>query len=335
MRREGGFMLRVTVGLMVFFLGIFGSGILGPLRTSVSLGSDDYPTKPITLVIPYGKGGGSDRTYHAIKPGLDKHIGQETVIERVGGEGGTVGASFASKMPADGYHIFLSPAGPVVIQPHLRDLDYDYDNFEPICRLTQAPVAFMVDGDSKYNSLQEVIDDAKANPDKLAYASSGFGTVPHIVMETFNLLTETKMQHIPQSGGSKKVVQVVKDGNAQIFADPMTMAAVFGLKVLAVFSDERVPEFPEAPTLKELGIDMTYSLWFGLYAPKGTPQEFLDKLDCACAKALHEPEVIAQMTKEKNTIKYLGGEDLKSFVQAEYLKNKQFVEDAGLTSSVK
>lgn len=323
-------MLRITVGLMAFFLGIF-----GPLQTSVSLGNDDYPTKPITLVIPYGKGGGSDRTYHAIKPGLDKHIGQETLIKRVGGKGGTVGASFASKMPADGYHIFLSPAGPVVIQPHLRKLDYNYDDFEPICRITQAPVAFMVNSDSKYNSLKELIDDAKANPDKLAYASSGYGTVPHIVMETFNLLTGTKMRHIPQSGGSKKVVQVVKDGKAQIFADPMTMAAVFGLKVLAVFYDERVPEFPEAPTLKEMGIDMTYSLWFGLYAPKGTPKKYLDKLDCACAKALHEPEVIDRMTKEKNTIKYLGGKDLKSFVHAEYLKNKQFVAEAGLSGSVK
>jgi len=323
-------MNRIVLLLMVSFM--IGIGIL---FAPVCQADDSYPAKPITLVIPYGKGGGSDRTYHAIKPGLDKHLGVETNIKRVGGKGGTVGASFASKMPADGYHIFLSPAGPVVIQPHLRKLDYNFDNFEPICRITQAPVGFMVNDDSKYNTLQAVIDDAKTNPDKLAYASSGYGTVPHIVMEAFNLATNTKMRHIPQGGGSKKVVQVVKDGKAQIFADPLTMAAVFNLKVLAVFSDQRVPEFPDAPTLKELGIDMTYSLWFGLYAPKGTPQKLIKILDCACAKALHEPEVIDNMTKEKNTIKYMRGEELNAFVESEYLKNKKFVANAGLTGSVK
>jgi len=282
-------MNRIVLVLTVLFM----IGIGMPLAP-VCQADDSYPAKPITLVIPYGKGGGSDRTYHAIKPGLDKHLGVETNIKRVGGKGGTVGASFASKMPADGYHIFLSPAGPVVIQPHLRKLDYNYDNFEPICRITQAPVGFMVNGDSKYNTLQEVIDDAKANPDKLAYASSGYGTVPHIVMEAFNLATNTKMRHIPQGGGSKKVVQVVKDGKAQVFA-----------------------------------------LWFGLYAPKGTPQKIIEKLDCACAKSLHEPEVINNMAKEKNTIKYMGGKELNAFVDSEYLKNKKFVANAGLTGSVK
>ena len=295
----------------------------------------EYPEKPVILIVPFGAGGATDGLARAILPALQDAIGADVVVKNVAGGGGTIGAAEAASAKNNGYSIFLSPVAPVTVQPHMRELPYDVGSFEPICRVSMNPVALHVNKNSPYHSMADVVAAAKANPGKLTYASSGAGTIPHVLMTTFVNSANLKIKHVPFQGGSAKVMKGLLGGEVDLFADVTSLATRFDTRMIALFNPERIAEFPDLKTAREQGHDLSYAIWFGMFAPKGTPAEIISHLAVACGKMLKAPASIKAMNNAKRNIAFISGAEFRDFVAAEYKKNAEFTTIAGLNKSQK
>lgn len=305
------------------------------LAVQVSSAQAEYPDKPVTLIVPFGAGGATDGLARAILPALQKAVGADVVVKNVSGGGGTIGAAHAASAKNNGYSIFLSPVAPVTVQPHMRNLPYDVGSFEPICRVSMNPVALHVKKSSPYHSMADVIAAAKANPGKLTYASSGAGTIPHVLMTTFVNSAKLKIKHVPFKGGSAKVMKGLLGGEVDLFADVTSLATRFDTRMIALFNPSRISEFANLKTAKEQGHDLSYAIWFGMFAPKGTSAGVIKHLATACGKMLKAPASIKAMSNAKRNIAFLSGDDFKNFVSSEYKKNAEFTTIAGLNKSQK
>ena len=295
----------------------------------------EYPDKPVTLIVPFGAGGATDGLARAILPALQEAVGEDVVVKNVSGGGGTIGAAHAAAAKNDGYSIILSPVAPITVQPHMRDLPYDVDSFEPICRVSMNPVALHVNKKSPFHSMADVVAAAKANPSKLTYASSGAGTIPHVLMTTFVNSENLKIKHVPFKGGSAKVMKGLLGGEVDLFADVTSLATRFDTRMIALFNPTRISESPDLKTAKEQGYDFSYAIWFGIFAPKGTPAGIIKHLAAACGQMLKAPASIKAMNNAKRNIAFLSGQDFRNFVASEYKKNAEFTTIAGLNKSLK
>lgn len=295
----------------------------------------EYPERAITMVVPFGAGGATDSLARAILPAFIEAVGTDVVVKNVSGGGGTIGAAEAASAKADGYNILLSPVAPVTVQPHMRELPYDVDSFEPICRVSMNPVALHVRKDSPYNSLADIIEAAKAEPGSLSYGSSGAGTIPHVLMTTFVNSNDLEIKHVPFKGGSAGVMKAVLGGEVDLFADVTSLATRFDTKMIALFNPDRIGESPDLATAAEQGHDLSYAIWFGVFAPKGTSSEATDILAKACDAMLKAPASVEAMNKANRNIAFISGQKFRDFVASEYAKNAEFTTIAGLNKSQK
>ena len=288
-----------------------------------------FPEKPITIIVAWGAGGATDLVTRSMQPVLSEKIGADLVVKNVAGAAGTIGTAEAARARPDGYTILITPTGPLTTQPHLRKLPYDFDSFRPIGRIAVTPMLMMVPKTSKYNTLKDVIDDAKANPGSVKFASTGAGTLPHIAILGLNDAAGIDTKHIPYKG-SANVMKALLGGEVDVFSDQSQLVPKYDLKSLATWSAERLKDYPDVPTMKELGFDFNIVNWLGMFVPKDVPDDIAAKLVTALEETLSDQRVIDTLTKINVAIGHMPPEAFGEFALSDYARNRKLLEAAGL-----
>ncbi len=288
-----------------------------------------FPDKPVTVVVAWPAGGATDLMTRGVQEAFAKALGGQVIIKNVAGAAGTIGAAEVASASPDGYTLLVTPIGPMVLQPHRMKLTYEPASFAPICKMVDSPIVMMSPPDSSLKTIADVVARAKAENGKLAYGSTGPGTIPHISMLGFAKAAGIPLKHVPYKG-SADVVQALLAGTVELFADQPNLVPQYNLTPIAIFSSARIPTYKDTPTVKESGYDLTFSIWNAMFAPKGTPVGILDKLDQACKASLADRASMESLEKQKQPIDYRDRAGLKSFVDAEYEKARVLLQDAGM-----
>ncbi|WP_417522772.1 tripartite tricarboxylate transporter substrate binding protein [Marinovum sp.] len=287
----------------------------------------EFPEKPINMIVNYGAGGSTDTSARILVDAMKSALDSEIFVTNVTGAGGTVGTAQAAAAKADGYTLLYSPIGPVTVQPHLRRLSYGEEDLVPVCGLTQNPMAIMVAPDSPYQSVQDLIDAAKAG-EKIVAVGPAPGSIPHIAQAAIASLHGVEFKYLPVGGGPDQS-KAILGGDATVAMDLTSTAILFGLRPIAVFADERIEGF-DVPTVAELGLDVPVKIWHGVFAPKGTPAAVVERLSAACGTAAQAPELLEKMDGMNFYVKYRDHAAFAEFFKAEYSGNKQLLDLIGI-----
>ncbi|HEY0438498.1 MAG TPA: tripartite tricarboxylate transporter substrate binding protein [Xanthobacteraceae bacterium] len=272
--------------------------VAGPLM------AQDYPSRPIRLIVPYAPGGGADTVARIVAKRVGETIGQPIVIENRGGAGAIIGTELVAKAPADGYTLLLGQSGPISINPAVyKDLRYDsVKDFAPVTMTTAYPYVLVVNAKHPAKTVQQFVALAKDKPDAVNYGTTGIGAANHLVTELFSSKAGLKMTHIPYRGTALAVADLVSEQVTLVFSDPISVlphVQAGTLRALAVTSAERSPVSPELPTLAESGYPGFEALaWHGILAPAGTPATVVSKLRSEIAAALADPETKSLLEKQ-------------------------------------
>ena len=259
-----------------------------------------WPEKSIRVVVPYPAGGGTDIIARAWMEKLGQTFGQPFVIENRGGAGGMIGAEAAAKSAPDGYNFLFTANGVLNILPLLKKVPYDHlRSFDPVGRAGDMVCGFVVHPSLGIKSMQELVTYAKKNPGKLAYASSGAGTASQMRLEMLKLMAGVDILHVPYRGGADALTDVLAN-NAQLMNESTALPHVKSGKLilLNINHHERSPEFPDVPTLTELGLpgaDVPIS--FSLWAPAGTPKEIREKINAKMIEFAKSDEMKQRMAQ--------------------------------------
>ncbi|MDB5618186.1 tripartite tricarboxylate transporter substrate binding protein [Tardiphaga sp.] len=295
--------------------------------------AQDYPTKPVTLIVPWPAGGSTDISMRAIADAASKHLGQPIVIDNKGGGGGTVGpATMAAASKPDGYTISQIPIT-VFRLPLMQEVSWNPDkDFSYIIHLTGYTFGVTTSSESQFKSWKDVVEFAKANPGKVTYATPGTGTSLHVGMEQIAALAGIKMTQVPFKGGAETNAAVLGQ-HTMLQADstgwrPLVDAGK--LRLLMVWTAVRSPNFPDVPTLKEIGYPMVYDSPFGIAGPKGMDPKIVAKLHDAFKKAVEDPAVVATLAKYDMVPNYKNTEDYKKFVTEVTASERKVIDGIGL-----
>jgi tripartite-type tricarboxylate transporter receptor subunit TctC len=285
--------------------------------------AQEWPNKPITFVVPFPAGGGTDAFARPLATQLTKQLGKQIIIDNRGGAGGTLGASIAAKAAPDGYTFFVGAAHHAIAPSMYPNLDYDIEkSFVPVAMIASPPQVIVVNPKNvQVKDLKEFIALLKKNPGKFNYASAGNGSTHHLAGEQFKMLTKTFITHIPYRGAGPAMQDLIA-GQVDIEFDGLGSSAAQikngSIVALAVASQKRAPGFPNVPTAAEAGlVGYEVSTWYGLFAPKGTPQPIVDKMIAETQKALNTPEIKTIWTNNGSEIPTLTGEAFGKFVSAD------------------
>ena len=291
-----------------------------------------FPDKPVTIVVPFGAGGGTDITTRTLAGPMAEALGGNIVVKNTAGAGGTIGAAETARAKADGYTVGMIPVGPQTTQPHLRKLPYSPESFDYICQAYSAPSSLVVRKDSDFNNLQDMIEFAKANPNKLNYGIQAVGSIPHIAGLGLAETAGIDMEFIPFKG-SAPTFKAMLDGTVDMFVAHISFLTKNAdqVKSIAMLMDIRVDTAQDLPTAKEQGFDLNFPIWGGLIAPKGIPEEARMKLEQACEAGMKSDAFSKRMAELRMPVTFLSGEDFKEFVYSEFDKNKKLLDSAGLT----
>lgn len=316
---------------MRYFAGL--KSVLAAAAVVASCGiaaAQEYPTKPITLIVPWPAGGSTDISMRAIADSASKHIGQPIVVDNKGGGGGTVGpATMAAAAKPDGYTISQIPIT-VFRLPLMQQVSWDSaKDFTYIVHLTGYTFGVTTNAESQFKTWKDVVEFAKANPGKVTYGTPGAGTSLHVGMEQIAAKAGIKLTQVPFKGGAETNAAVL--GNHTMLQADSTgwrpLVDAGKLRLLMVWTEKRSPNFPDTPTLKELGYDMVYDSPFGIAGPKGMDPKIVAKLHDAFKKAIEDPAVIATLAKFDMVVNYKNTQDYVKFV-AEVTESERKVIDA-------
>jgi tripartite-type tricarboxylate transporter receptor subunit TctC len=261
---------------------------------------DAYPSKPVTLIVPYPAGGANDMLGRLIGQKMADRLKQQFVVENKPGAGTLIGASQAARATPDGYTLFVGGFASNAVSPHLFKADFHpLNDFAPIGMFGTAPTVLITYNESKYKTVKDVVDAAKAKPGDVMYGSSGNGSPLHMAGANFCLQTGLNMVHVPYKGGSAHILDLIGKRLDVIF-DTSTNSSplIKGGKVrpIAVSAPQRLPDFPDVPTFAEAGYpNFQVNGWYALYAPAKTPKAIVDKLSLELQQVLKLPEVTEKL----------------------------------------
>jgi tripartite-type tricarboxylate transporter receptor subunit TctC len=275
--------------------------LFGALATPGLVQAQDWPTKPVTLIVPFTPGGTTDIVGRIIAHELAGRLGQNVVVENIGGAGGTLGATNAARAAPDGYTIFMATVAHTMAPGIYKKLAYNFEaDFEPITIVATVPNILIVNPALPAKNVAELIAFLKANPGKVSYGSAGIGSTEHMSGELFRSLSGTEIVHVPYRGGAPMLTDLVA-GNIQMAietsgaATPLIKAGA--VRALAVSPAKRSALFPDLPTLAESGLaGYDVSTWYGFLVPKGTPQTIRDRLYAETVEILKSPDVIKRLS---------------------------------------
>ncbi|HUL89066.1 MAG TPA: tripartite tricarboxylate transporter substrate binding protein [Pseudolabrys sp.] len=300
--------------------------------------SQTYPTRPIQVIVAYAAGGTGDVVARSISDRLGAALGQSIVVENRAGASGAIGAHSVTSAAPDGYTLLVGQTGEIAVNQHwLKGLNYDPDkDLMPIALAAIVPLALVVPAKAPYSTLPEFLTALKAKP-KMTFASAGIGTPGHFAGELLKQKFDDNLTHVPYKGAGPALNDVI--GNHVDFYFPGFPAAaphVKGgtVKVLALSSAKRSPAAPDVPTIAEItGMkDYDFTLWAGFFAPRGTPQPIIDRLNTEINKVIEDPEVKTRLEAAGAVVTPMSVAQFKEFVQNESAKYLRVIKETGVTS---
>jgi tripartite-type tricarboxylate transporter receptor subunit TctC len=306
------------------------AGLLGVVLGALLHGVPAQAQSAVTLIVPFAAGGGSDLAARVIQPELASQLGTAIVVKNTAGASGTIGATEAARAAPDGRTLIFSPVGPMAIQPNLQaGIRYTAASFAPVCQTTASDVVMMTPRDSGFRTLADVVARAKAEGGNLPFGSSGIGTIPHISMVAFQRAADVRMTHVPFRGAGE-VMLAFQQGALALFSDVPATVRQHDLHVIAAFAPERIADFPDVPTMRELGHDLSFSIWQGIFAPAATPEPMLVRLEGACAAALSARPTIEGLARINTPARYRDRHALTAFLAQESQRFRELIETSGL-----
>jgi tripartite-type tricarboxylate transporter receptor subunit TctC len=300
------------------------------LGLATSVGALAFPTKPVTLVVPFPPGGSTDLIARTLQPKLQERLGGSVVVDNRAGATGTIGAGQVARAPADGHTLLVSSLGPFVIAPHLIKAPYDaIKDLEPITIVVQAPNVLVVPAASPFKSMADVMAHVKANPNKMTFASSGNGSSDHLTAELFWQQTGTTGIHVPYKGGGPVMNDLLGnqvDSSFMNINTAMPQILAGKLRPLVITSAKRSPLVPNVPTLDEMGIkDAGVTSWQAVAGPRGLPADVKAKIHAAIVATFNEPAIKARLLDLGFEMVLNTPEQFAAFQAAEYAKWQKLI----------
>jgi len=307
------------------------------LAAGSAIAQDTYPSRAITMVSPFPPGGVSDTITRPLDAALETVFKQPVVLENKVGAAGAVGAQFVAAAKPDGYtllsHIVSISGFAAVDKLFGRQPKFTNADFIPIARIIADPIVLIVNKDLPYKTLKDLVADAKTNPEKVIYSSSGLYGASHIPTALFaKSAGDLQMRHLPTNGGGPAITAVL-GGNVSFFMSPTSIALsqirAGKVQPLAVSSAQRVKALPEVPTFKELGYDLEYYFWVGIFAPKGTPTAVISTLREGIKKAAHSKEFLDTLEKLGQELAYMDQPEFATFWATDAKRQEDAINSIG------
>lgn len=293
-----------------------------------------FPAKPIRLICPWPAGGSSDAVMRALAESAGKALGGQMIVDNKPGASGMLGPNELVSAKPDGYTLSQLTIG-VLRLPHMQKMQFDpMKDFTYIACLTGYTFGLVVKADSPIKSVKDLVDFAKANPDKFTFGSTGNGTTPHLAVEEFASKAGIKLQHVPFKG-SADGLQALLGGHIMSHSDATGWAPhveAGTLRLLATYGSKRTKRWPNVPTLTELGYETVSDSPFGIGAPKGMDAALTQRLHDAFKKTLEDPAVLATFDKYDQTVIYMNTADYTKFARDNYVREKAVIERLGLSA---
>ncbi len=314
--------------------------VAGGLLLAATLAqAQDYPTRSITLVVPYSAGGGNDAMARIVAEHMSRTLGQSIVIENRGGAGGTIATRAVAKAPPDGYTLVIGGTGTLAVNPTLyANVGYEpRKDFAPVGLIATSALVILVHPKVEAKSVQELIALAKSNPGKLNYASAGPGSGIHLAAELFASMSGIKLVHVPYRGSSPALTDLL-GGHVDIYFSSLPPAvgitAQGKVRALAVTGLQRSHVFPDLPTVDEAGLPGYEAvLHYGIAAPAGTPRPIIDKLNASLRQALDAPEIKAQLVNTGAEAQPSTPEEYAADIDREETKWSRIVKAVGVKAN--
>jgi tripartite-type tricarboxylate transporter receptor subunit TctC len=309
------------VPFRALLISIFAAGIVA--AAPVQAQTQAWPAKPITLIVPFPPGGGTDAFARPLSAQLTKQLGRQVIIDNRGGAGGTVGASIAAKAAPDGYTFFVGAVHHAIAPSFYPKLDYNIEtDLVPLTIIANPPQVIVVNSNRvKVEDFNAFMTLLRASPGKLNYASAGNGTSHHLAGELFKQQSKTYVVHIPYRGAGPALQDLIA-GNVDMMFDGLGSSAQHiragRIKPLALAASKRSPAFPNLPTTAEVGMpDYVVSTWYGIWGVKGTPKELLDRMHAEIVKALNSPELKEIWAGNGSDVTTMSQADFAKFLNSE------------------
>jgi len=308
--------------------------LLGLLALSYGASAQQYPDRPIHLVVPFGPGGFTDVAARILQKELQPVLGQPVVVENKAGAGSTIGTDYVAKAPPDGYNLVMISTTHV-ISPHLyKDIPYDpVKDFAPIMKLAEGPYVLVVNSKTPYRSVKDLIAAAEAKPGSIDFASSGNGSSQHLVAALFMNMTGARLNHIPYKG-SNQAMQDVIGGQVPVsfvgMPNALPNVSSGKIRALAVTTKKRHPDLPNVPTMEEAGVPgYEATIWLALLAPKGTPPDVVQKINAAVTQVLSKPDARKLMNSAGVNVATSSPEELEKLLVSELDRWGKVVKETG------
>lgn len=289
-------------------------GLAGPSM------AQQFPAKEVQIVIPYAPGGATDLVFRALAASAQKYLGKAVVVVNRAGGGGAVGFNEVAQAKPDGYTL-VSIITPVTILPHQVKTAFTYQSYEPIINVVQDPAMLQVQANAPWANLNEFLDYARKNPGMITVGNSGAGGGVHLIALAFEKAAGVKFNHIPFAGGGPSVTALLGGHVHAVSVSPpegIPHVKAGKLRIMALFSEKRMTDFPAVPTVREQGIDFTMGQWRGLAAPKGTPAEVVRILHDAFKKGMEDPAFIKNAADMSVALAYIGPAEFGKLMAADH-----------------
>lgn len=317
-------------------------GFLGRLLTGLTLlllpslaSAQDFPNKPIKLIVPFPPGGPNDIIARVVGQRMSELIKQTVVIDNRGGQGGVLGTDAVAKAAPDGYTIGIVSASSLVINPTMEKVPYDVaKDFAPVTLVTTVPEMLVVASNVAAKDMGELVALARSQPGKLNFASAGVGGLPHLAGELFRLTAKIEIVHVPYRGAAPAINDLLGQQVQMAFLDlPVILPHIKSgmLRPIALGAPKRAPTSPEVPTTAEVGMpDLLIENWYGMIAPAGTPANIVNLINKITNEAMRDPQVAQKLADQGLTVAGDTPEHFRDYIAAESKKWAKVIKDAGV-----
>jgi tripartite-type tricarboxylate transporter receptor subunit TctC len=316
--------------------------ILTPLLSALALAlcsglaaAQQFPDKPIRLIVPFPAGGPNDIIARIVGQRMAEVLRQPILIDNRGGQGGVLGTDVVAKASPDGYTIGISSAGALAISPSMQRVAYDtLKDLQPITLVATVPEMLVVAANVPARNMKELIELARAQPGKLNFASSGPGSLPHLAGELLKLTAKIDIVHVPYRGAAPALNDLLSQQVQIVFLDlPVILPQIRAgaLKPIALGAPQRAPTAPEVPTTAEAGMpELRIENWYGMIAPAGTPQEVVNALNKAALEAMRDPAVVEKLASQGTALPGGTPAEFRDFIASEIEKWANVIRTAGV-----
>jgi tripartite-type tricarboxylate transporter receptor subunit TctC len=316
------------------FLKLTGAaGVTSFSMSRVSAQADTWPNRPVKLIVPYAPGGASDIIARPWAEKLSQVLSQPVVIDNRGGAGGMIGTEAAAKSAGDGYTFLMTPNGPLSVLPNLRKMPYDpQKDLVPVGRVGDLVCGFVIHPQVGVKNFQEMVDYAKKNPGKLNYGSAGLGTGSHLRVEMLKYKVGIDIVHVPYRGSADALNDLLP-GNVQMMNEINVLPHVKAGKLILLNMNypKRSPDWPDTPTLTELGYPgADEPIWYTTYAPAGTPKPIIDKFNAKIIEIAKTEDMQKRMREISVDVPYQTPEEIAAFLTADIAANAELIKAANV-----